>query len=175
MLEHLSKDLREREQTDPELIDVRNNRSRTRKQYDLSNSSTQYRYLLSIPPESRLDVKPSVIHGLGLFATESIPAGEPVVEYVGELIRDVVGDQREELYSEGQGGDGSCYMFRLDDQYIVDATRKGNMSRFINHSCDPNCLCRIITCENGMKHIVVFAKSELSPGDEVTYDYQVII
>uniref|UniRef100_A0A3B0N6J6 [histone H3]-lysine(4) N-trimethyltransferase n=1 Tax=Theileria annulata TaxID=5874 RepID=A0A3B0N6J6_THEAN len=165
-LSNFDLNLRLGEPMESDLLETRNNRSRSRKQYDLSNTSTQYRYLLSIPPENRLDVKPSVIHGLGLFATENIPAGEPVVEYVGELIRDVVGDQREEFYSEGQGGDGSCYMFRLDDQYIVDATRKGNMSRFINHSCDPNCLCRIITCENGMKHIVVFAKSELSPGDE---------
>ncbi|AFZ81650.1 hypothetical protein BEWA_010670 [Theileria equi strain WA] len=152
--------------------DSRTNRTRSRKQYDMSNNAMQYRYLISLPPEKRLDVKPSAIHGLGLFTTEDITAGEPVVEYVGELIRDIISDKREEIYSESQGGDGSCYMFRLDDELIVDATRKGNMSRFINHSCDPNCLCRIITCEYGLKHIVVFAKSDLKAGDEVTYDYQ---
>ncbi|UKJ89967.2 hypothetical protein MACJ_003224 [Theileria orientalis] len=174
MLEHITTSIEytDNEQSVLDMTDVRFNRSRSRKQIESGNTSTQYRYLIGIPPEQRLDVRPSLIHGLGLFASVPIRAGDPVVEYVGELIRDVIGDQREEIYSEGQGGDGSCYMFRLDDQLIVDATRKGNMSRFINHSCDPNCLCRIITCENGLKHIVVFAKSNLYPGDEITYDYQ---
>ncbi|UKK02953.2 hypothetical protein MACK_003054 [Theileria orientalis] len=174
MLEHITTSIEylDNEQSVLDMTDVRLNRSRSRKQIDSGNTSTQYRYLIGMPPEQRLDVRPSLIHGLGLFASVPIRAGDPVVEYVGELIRDVIGDQREVIYSEGQGGDGSCYMFRLDDQLIVDATRKGNMSRFINHSCDPNCLCRIITCENGLKHIVVFAKSNLEPGDEITYDYQ---
>ncbi|KAK2196360.1 bifunctional SET domain superfamily/SET domain/Post-SET domain/FY-rich [Babesia duncani] len=152
--------------------DARANRSRNRKQCDTNNQAMQYRYLLGLPPERRLVVSNSAIHGLGLFATEDIPAGEPVIEYVGELIRDVIGDMREEYYSKEQGGDGSCYMFRLDEQLIVDATRRGTMSRFINHSCDPNCICRIITCENGLKHIVIFTKTDVKAGIEITYDYQ---
>lgn len=60
---------------------------------------------------------------------------QPVVEYVGAVIRNVVSDKRETLYELQRGGDGSCYMFRLDAAFVVDATRKGNMSRFINHSC----------------------------------------
>lgn len=143
-----------------------------RQKYDLVTPYSQYRFLTSTIPEKRLQVRNSSIHGYGLFAAEHISAGDPVVEYVGELIREQVGDLREEVYSKEQGGDGSCYMFRLDEELIVDATRKGSMSRFINHSCDPNCICRIVTCDRGQKHIVVFAKVDLKPGDEVTYDYK---
>lgn len=62
---------------------------------------------------------------------------QPVIEYVGDVIRNCVSDKREALYEKlGGGGDGACYMFRLDDHYVVDATKAGNVSRFINHSCE---------------------------------------
>lgn len=60
---------------------------------------------------------------------------QPVVEYVGSVIRNVLSDKLEVLYELQRGGDGSCYMFRLDDAFVVDATRRGSASRFINHSC----------------------------------------
>lgn len=148
------------------------NPSLDRHQFDFAVPSSHYRYLSLIQPEKRLEVRNSTIHGFGLFVTEDIAAGEPVVEYVGELIREHIGDEREETYAKEQGGDGSCYMFRLDEELIVDATRKGSMSRFINHSCEPNCVCRIVTCDKGLKHIVVFAKVDLKAGAEVTYDYK---
>lgn len=143
-----------------------------RKKYDLVSAYSQYKYLTSMPPEKRLEVRDSNIHGYGLFATEEISAGDPVIEYIGELVRENIGDEREEIYSKEQGGDGSCYMFRLNEELIVDATRKGSMSRFINHSCEPNCICRIVTCDKGLKHIVVFAKDNIKRGDEITYDYK---
>ena len=43
---------------------------------------------------------------------------------------------------------GGCYFFRLDNEHIVDATVKGNESRFINHSCSPNCDARIVNINN---------------------------
>ena len=56
-----------------------------------------------------------------------------VIEYAGEEIRAVLTDKRENYYeSKGIG----CYMFRIDDEVVVDATMKGNAARFINHSCD---------------------------------------
>ena len=57
-----------------------------------------------------------------------------VIEYVGETIRQSVGDLREKHY-ELQGMN-SNYMFRVDSDTIVDATKCGNLARFINHSCD---------------------------------------
>jgi SET domain-containing protein len=50
-----------------------------------------------------------------------------------------------------------CYMFRVDDDDVVDATMMGNAARFINHSCDPNCYSKVINI-GSKKHIVIFAQ-----------------
>ncbi|RXN37479.1 histone-lysine N-methyltransferase 2B-like protein [Labeo rohita] len=64
-----------------------------------------------------------------------------------------------------------CYMFRIDDFDVVDATMHGNAARFINHSCEPNCYSRVINVE-GQKHIVIFALRKIYRGEELTYDYK---
>jgi len=56
-----------------------------------------------------------------------------VIEYVGQVVRQTVADLREKRYEAV--GIGSSYMFRVDGDAIVDATRYGNLARFINHSC----------------------------------------
>ena len=76
----------------------------------------------------------SGIHDWGLFAQESIAADEMVTEYVGEIIRQPIADIRERRYEEM--GIGSSYLFRVDQDTIIDATTKGNLARFINHCCD---------------------------------------
>lgn len=57
-----------------------------------------------------------------------------VIEYIGEIVRQKVADNREKIYE--QMGIGSSYLFRIDDDTIIDATKTGNLARFINHSCD---------------------------------------
>lgn len=71
--------------------------------------------------------------------------GDMVIEYAGEVIRAVLADQREKKYEamSGRRGVGGCYMFRIDDNLVVDATLKGNAARFINHSCDVSILFEI--------------------------------
>jgi len=76
----------------------------------------------------------SAIHDWGLFASEPIAADEMVIEYVGQMIRPVIADLRERQYEAV--GIGSSYLFRIDLETIIDATRCGNLSRFINHSCN---------------------------------------
>lgn len=76
----------------------------------------------------------STIHNWGLFALEAIPADEMVIEYVGEVVRQCVADVREKRYEAA--GIGSSYLFRVDHDYIIDATRRGGLARFINHCCD---------------------------------------
>ncbi|XP_023659504.2 histone-lysine N-methyltransferase 2B-like isoform X2 [Paramormyrops kingsleyae] len=110
----------------------------------------------------------SAIHGRGLFCKRNIDAGEMVIEYSGTVIRAVLTDKREKYYeSKGIG----CYMFRMDDFEVVDATMHGNAARFINHSCEPNCYSRVINVE-GQKHIVIFALRKIYRGEELTYDYK---
>lgn len=67
----------------------------------------------------------SPIHDWGLYAMERIAKGEMVIEYVGEVIRQAVADQREKAYE--RQGIGSSYLFRIDDDVVVDATKKGNL------------------------------------------------
>ncbi|OCH94594.1 hypothetical protein OBBRIDRAFT_769324 [Obba rivulosa] len=110
----------------------------------------------------------SPIHDWGLYAMEKISRGEMVIEYVGEVIRAQVADKREKAYE--RQGIGSSYLFRIDDDLVVDATKKGNLGRLINHSCDPNCTAKIITI-NGEKKIVIYAKQDIELGSEITYDY----
>ncbi|KAF9445037.1 SET domain-containing protein, partial [Macrolepiota fuliginosa MF-IS2] len=110
----------------------------------------------------------SPIHDWGLYAMERIARGEMVIEYVGEVIRAAVADKREKAYE--RQGIGSSYLFRIDEDLVVDATKKGNLGRLINHSCDPNCTAKIITI-NGEKKIVIYAKQDIELGDEITYDY----
>lgn len=76
----------------------------------------------------------SEIHDWGLFALEPIQADDLVIEYIGEIIRQKVADEREKRYEAI--GIGSSYMFRIDDNWIIDATMKGNLARFVNHCCD---------------------------------------
>ena len=76
----------------------------------------------------------SAIHDWGLFAMEYIGADEYVIEYVGVVIRPNLSDVREQRYEKQ--GIGSSYLFRIDQDYVVDATKCGNLARFINHSCD---------------------------------------
>lgn len=67
--------------------------------------------------------------------------GEMVIEYAGELIRSTLTDKRERYYdSKGIG----CYMFKIDENFVVDATMRGNAARFINHSCDVSILFDIV-------------------------------
>ncbi|KAK3147474.1 hypothetical protein QOZ80_3BG0282790 [Eleusine coracana subsp. coracana] len=119
--------------------------------------------------KKRLRFQRSKIHEWGLVALESIDAEDFVIEYVGELIRRRVSDIRESQYEKS--GIGSSYLFRLDDDFVVDATKRGGLARFINHSCEPNCYTKVITVE-GQKKIFIYAKRRIYAGEELTYNYK---
>ncbi|TVU47345.1 hypothetical protein EJB05_06942 [Eragrostis curvula] len=119
--------------------------------------------------KKRLRFQRSKIHEWGLVALESIDAEDFVIEYVGELIRRRVSDIRESQYEKS--GIGSSYLFRLDDDFVVDATKRGGLARFINHSCEPNCYTKVITVE-GQKKIFIYAKRRICAGEELTYNYK---
>jgi histone-lysine N-methyltransferase SETD1 len=111
----------------------------------------------------------SSIHGWGLFALEKIPADEMVIEYVGEIIRSNTADEREHRYEAM--GIGSSYLFRLDGESVIDATKRGGVARFINHCCDPNCYAKVIVI-GSLKKIVIYSKRDIHANEEITYDYK---
>merc|ERR1711937_328265 len=110
---------------------------------DRSKIQRMYRGMKAIPIEQRLAPKRSHIHGWGLFTKVDLPKDSMIVEYMGEIIRKSVADAREKAYEIS--GEGSCYMFRIDLQRIVDATQIGCMARFMNHCCQPNAYAKVIT------------------------------
>ncbi|EIE19578.1 Mll1 protein, partial [Coccomyxa subellipsoidea C-169] len=107
----------------------------------------------------------SGVHAWGLFAHKPIPANEFVIEYVGELIRRTVNDVRERVDAD------SDYRFRVDADWVVDATRRGGKARFINHCCDPNCVTKTVSV-GGQLHIMICSKRAIAEGEELSYDYK---
>lgn len=103
----------------------------------------------------------SAIHNWGLYADENIAANDMIIEYVGEIVRQRVADLREVKYD--QQGVGSSYLFRIDEDTVIDATKKGGIARFINHCCTPNCTAKVIRVDNS-KRIVIYALRDIARG-----------
>ena len=110
----------------------------------------------------------SKIQGLGLYAARDLEKHQMIIEYIGEVIRASLTDIREKRYESQNRG---IYMFRLDDDRVLDATMCGGMARYINHSCDPNCVTETIEV-NGDFHIIIFANKRIARGAELCYDYK---
>lgn len=122
--------------------------------------------------EKRLAVGKSGVHGLGVFAMQSIRKGDFVIEYFGEIISMQVANIRQER--RDRDGHGKLYTFTLckegGRQLVIDATWKGNMSRYINHSCDPNIEARTLYSSRRW-HIGFFALRDIAERDELKFDY----
>ncbi|ETV72027.1 hypothetical protein, variant [Aphanomyces astaci] len=108
--------------------------------------------------------------GFGLVADTSIEAGDFVVEYVGEVIDEAMAaDRRAANIASGQT---HTYMLEMEKDILIDAQYKGNVSRFINHSCAPNCSAQKWTCEGDILRIGIVALAPIARGEEITFDYQ---
>ncbi|KAL8188610.1 hypothetical protein R6Q57_029898 [Mikania cordata] len=110
----------------------------------------------------------TVGRGWGLLADENIKAGNFIIEYCGEIISSDEAKRRSQTY-EAQGL-RDAYIISLNANYYIDATRKGSLGRFINHSCQPNCETRKWTVL-GETRVGIFATEDISVGTELAYDY----
>lgn len=110
--------------------------------------------------------------GRGIVAVRPFVKGEFVVEYAGELIKMDEAKEREKLYAQDQNT--GCYMYYFKHknlQLCVDATPESNrLGRLVNHSRNGNLLTKTITLDDTPR-LVLIAKEDIQPGDEVTYDY----
>jgi len=104
----------------------------------------------------------SKLHGWGVFALEPINKNTRVIDYAGELIDHKESLKRETRYLRR----GEIWCFTLNRRWVRDANVGGNIARFINHSCTPNCYSHIVG-----QTIWIRAARNIRAGEELTYDY----
>jgi SET domain-containing protein len=95
------------------------------------------------------------ITGLGLFTVQPIPKGKRIIEYIGPIIT------REEMDRKG-----GKYMFEIDEKRVIDGSDRGNIARYINHSCRPNAEAFITG-----RRIWIWSKKKIEAGQEITINY----
>jgi uncharacterized protein len=104
----------------------------------------------------------SGIAGWGVYATERIPKNKRIIDYKGEKITHKESAAREDRYLKK----GQIWCFTLNNRWVIDAGVGGNIARFINHSCQPNCRFEVVD-----KTIWIKALRPIRRGEELTYDY----
>lgn len=112
----------------------------------------------------------SPIHGNGVFATARIPRETELVQYRGRLLTHA---QANRIY-DGTTENGHTFLFTLNDRYVIDANVDGNVARWINHSCAPNCRAVIEENQEGKRNldrVLIESLREIAEGEELTYDY----
>ncbi|XP_053464427.1 histone-lysine N-methyltransferase 2C isoform X7 [Nycticebus coucang] len=131
------------------------------------SKSSQYRKMKT-EWKSNVYLARSRIQGLGLYAARDIEKHTMVIEYIGTIIRNEVANRKEKLYESQNRG---VYMFRMDNDHVIDATLTGGPARYINHSCAPNCVAEVVTFERGHK-IIISSNRRIQKGEELCYDYK---
>lgn len=114
-----------------------------------------------------LSLRRSGIHGRGVFARVPIPAGTRIIEYKGERITTAAADAR---YPDDPAAAHHTFLFAIDDDVVIDAAHRGNLARWINHSCDPNCDAVVED-----QRIYIESVRDIEPGEELRYDYNFIL
>ncbi|MED5621598.1 SET domain-containing protein [Ideonella sp. BN130291] len=119
------------------------------------------------PAGRRIQVRKSGIHGKGVFALRPFEPGETIIEYKGEII-----SWKEALrrHPHDPSDPNHTFFFHIDDEHVIDGKVNGNAARWINHACDPNC-----EADEVEGRVFVKAIKPVAPGEELFYDYGLII
>ena len=112
----------------------------------------------------KIQTRKSGIHGNGVFAVQHIAEGETINEYVGEIITWAEAQRR------NPHDPNHTFYFHVDEDRVIDALHGGNSSRWINHSCAPNC-----EADEQDGRVFIKALRNIRAGEELNYDYGLII
>jgi hypothetical protein len=110
----------------------------------------------------RLVRRRSAISGWGVYADHSIAKETRIVQYKGELVSQAEGWRRECRYLPRH----RIWIFNINERWARDAAVGGNIARYINHACHPNCYVDIVG-----RTIWILASRRIREGEELTYDY----
>ncbi|PWW46891.1 SET domain-containing protein [Melaminivora alkalimesophila] len=119
------------------------------------------------PAGRRIQVRRSGVHGKGVFALRPIAEGEVIVEYTGERISWPEAQRR---HPHDPDQPNHTFYFHVDDDLVIDAKFGGNSSRWINHSCEPNCWA-----DERDGRIFITALRDIEAGEELNYDYGLVL
>jgi SET domain-containing protein len=108
-------------------------------------------------------VRRSKIQGRGVYAARDFAEGERIIEYTGKLITSAEADA---LCDDETMRRHHTFLFAVDDDFVIDATREGGEARYINHSCDPNCESVVVR-----RRVYIHALRPIAEGEELLYDY----
>jgi SET domain-containing protein len=115
----------------------------------------------------RIQVRRSGVHGKGVFALVDIPRGQRIIEYLGEIIS---WDEAQRRHPHDPNDPNHTFYFHIDEQHVIDALYGGNASRWINHSCAPNC-----EADEDQGRIFIKSRRKIKAGEELNYDYGLVI
>jgi SET domain-containing protein len=119
------------------------------------------------PKGRRVQVRRSGVHGKGVFALVAIAVGETLIEYTGERITWKEALRR---HPHDPAQPNHTFYFHIDDKHVIDANVDGNAARWINHACDTNC-----EADEVDGRIFIKATRDIAPGEELFYDYGLVI
>jgi len=111
-----------------------------------------------------IEVRDSLIHGLGAFARRGLPRGRPIGVYRGRLYAPHEAAARD-------WDNALTYVFALSDGSVIDGGEGGNATRHLNHSCAPNCVAYEVDDDAGQAQVVIEARRRIRAGEELFIDY----
>ncbi len=115
----------------------------------------------------RIQTRKSGVHGRGVFALADLAEGENLIQYIGEVIAWKEALRR---HPHDPKDPNHTFYFHMDEKHVIDAKVGGNSSRWINHSCKPNC-----EADEEKGRVFIKALRNIKSGEELFYDYGLII